>query len=375
LREVLFILVISSICQSVLGQSILENLDFRSDFRFRLEQDWNSRKSDGTFRDNRSRLRYRLRSGVTYKNRWYETGFRLRTGNPIKQQDPQLTLGDNFNEFSTLPIGLEKVYFQGKVKNSTFWLGKNTFPFKKNNELYWSDNVYPEGIFVSKGISFNSDFIDSLDFRAGHFIISASKQSFAEDAYFQGVQIYMELIKDRLQIFPSLYVFKNIPNIPDGYTSFLQNYKILHLGSVLNILKNKKLLFEFEYSYNFEDYGLEESIPSIFKDQKKGFVVGLKYNTLSVKKDWSMKLTYAYLERYATLDYLAQNDWARWDYSEFDSPDGRLTNFKGIEFVVAYKLESNIILTMKYYKVNQLVTSNIEKENGDRIRFDIDVKF
>ncbi|NNE29414.1 MAG: hypothetical protein HKN16_07245, partial [Saprospiraceae bacterium] len=52
-------------------------LDWEADFRFRIEQDWDSRKSDGTFRDDRTRLRYRVRLGASYKiNEWAKAGIR-----------------------------------------------------------------------------------------------------------------------------------------------------------------------------------------------------------------------------------------------------------------------------------------------------------
>ena len=35
-----------------------KKLSFTGDFRFRLEADWNSRRSDGSFREDRTRLRY-----------------------------------------------------------------------------------------------------------------------------------------------------------------------------------------------------------------------------------------------------------------------------------------------------------------------------
>ena len=99
------------------NDSLPSKLKFNGDFRFRVEQDWNSRTSDGSYREDRSRLRYRLRAGATYKDKWYEVGLRIRTGNPKKQQDPQLTLGDGSKEFGTLPIGLEKAYFQAHWKS------------------------------------------------------------------------------------------------------------------------------------------------------------------------------------------------------------------------------------------------------------------
>ena len=86
------------------------------------------------------------------------------------------------------------------------------------------------------------------------------------------------------------------------------------------------------------------------------------------------KLTYAYLERFSNLDYMAQNDWARWDYSGFDSPDGRLSNLWGIEAVLAYAISEKVNLVSKYYLVEQLVPYGAEKETGQRIRFDINLK-
>ena len=60
-------------------------LSFKGDFRFRVEQDWDSRKSDGSYRNDRTRLRYRARFGVTYNySNWVSFGMRLRTGNPKK---------------------------------------------------------------------------------------------------------------------------------------------------------------------------------------------------------------------------------------------------------------------------------------------------
>ena len=350
-------------------------LSFNTDFRFRIEQDWNSKKSDGSYRDDRTRLRYRLRAGVTYDGNWYQTGFRIRTGNPNKQQDPQLTLGEGFKEFGTLPIGLEKAYFQGNLKSFTFWLGKNTFPFEKNNELFWSDNVFPEGVYFGQGFRFNSDIIDTLRINAGHFVMNASGKSLVDDTYFQGYQLYTSFFNSHFELFPSFYWFKNVPNIPDGANTFNIDYAILHTGTRLNFLKSKLLNLEFDYYYNFQNYNKNDSITSNFKKQKTGFVVGLKYGAQKQKGDWQFTATYAHLQQYAAVDIMAQNDWARWDYSNYGSPDGRLTNLNGVELVAGYMISKKVKLTVKYYLVEQLIPYGITKETGSRIRFDLDVKF
>ncbi len=355
--------------------SIESKLSLNADYRFRIEEDWNSKKSDGTFRDNRTRLRYRLRAGVTYTQGWYQIGFRIRTGNPNKQQDPQLTLGEGFKEFGTLPIGLEKAYFQGAWKTFAFWAGKNTFPFKKSNELFWSDNVYPEGIYLGKGFRLDSGIMDTLELRGGHFVMNASGKSMNEDAYFQGYQSYTSFFNRQLELFPSFYLFKNVPNIPDGAETFDIDYTIFHVGAKVNLLRSRLLRMEFDYYYNLQDYIKNDSIPSSLKDQRTGLVAGLKYGALKQKGDWQIMATYAYLQQYAVVDIMAQNDWARWDYSSFGSPDGRLTNLSGVELVAVYMINEKVKLTMKYYLVEQLVPYGESKETGSRIRLDLDAKF
>jgi hypothetical protein len=372
----MFFLLILSASTSLNAQidSVMSKVTFELDYRFRAEQDWDSKKSDGSLREDRSRLRYRLRTGATYENKYYSVGVRLRTGDPNKQQDPQLTLGKGLKEFGTLPIGFEKAYFQYRKNNYKIWLGKNTFPFEKNNELFWSDNVFPEGVMLEKTIPVKSNLINKIKVTTGHFILSSNNTSFSKDAYFQSLQTSISLQNNNVKIFPSIYLFRNIPNIPDGDHSFLLNYSIFHLGTKFNLLKSKKLSLDFDYYQNLENLSMNANIDSDLIDQKTGFTIGLEYGKLEIKHDWLVKLTYANLQRYSILDYMAQNDWARWDYSSFNSPDGRLSNFQGIEMVFAYSISKKIKIVSKYYLVEQLVPYGISKETGQRIRFDIDIK-
>lgn len=348
---------------------------FDGDFRFRLEEDWNSRKPDGSIREDRSRLRYRLRAGVLYQhNDRTAVGARLRTGNPRKQQDPQLTLGDALNEFGTLPIALEKAYFQTGWKQFDIWMGKNTFPFKKQNELFWSDNVFPEGVHIKQRIGLHSNWIDQLRLHAGHFILNARGSSFKNDSYFQGVQMETQLFQDRVAIWPTLYRFRNIQNVPDGAETFYLDYTIISAGAYVKLNQSPLIKLEIDGYLNLGDYGSNDSIPQNLQDQKRGITLAASYGEKKSKGDWLLKLTYNYQECFAALDFMAQNDWARWDYSAFGSPDGRLTNYQGIEFVLAHKIHDKIALVMKYYIVEQLVAQGDFKENGQRIRFDVDIK-
>jgi hypothetical protein len=356
--------------------SLASRFQFSGDFRFRVEQDWDSRKSDGSFREDRSRLRYRIRAGFEYRHHSNTTvGVRLRTGNPRKQQDPQLTLGDGFKEFGTLPIALEKAYFQTELQTFNIWFGKNTFPFKKQNELFWSDNVFPEGVFIGKAVHPNATWIDQVQFNAGHFILNARGGAFSGDSYLQGFQLVTQHFRDRVAIWPTVYLLRNIQNIPDGAETFLLDYSIVSIGGYVKLVNDPLIKFAMDGYYNLEDYQANDSIPQNLQDQKKGVTMSLSYGQLSSKGDWLVQLTYAYLQRYAAVDFMAQNDWARWDYSAYNSPDGRLTNLKGIELTLGTNIQDKITLKSKYYLVRQLIPMGAFTENGQRIRFDIDIKF
>ena len=351
-------------------------LSFTGDFRFRAEQDWDSKKSDGNYRDDRTRLRYRLRFGFNYTlNNWASFGARIRTGDPIKQQDPHLTLGTGSKEFGTVPVSFEKLFFKAKHKGLTFWAGKNSYPFYKNNELFWSDNVYPEGVFLKKAFQLKSFFLNKVELSGGHFIISSDGTSLNNDSYFQGAQAYISFFKNKIIFFPSFYFFNNMPDIPDGGQTYRLNYSIFHTGTKVKLIEKPALHLEFDYFSNIENYDHFNAITSNFKDQKNGWVAGLSFGKLKEKKDLAFKISYAYMQQLAAVDFLAQNDWARWDYSSMGSPDSRLTNFKGLEIVGAMLITKDISLKMKYYFVEQLIAIGTSTETGSRIRLDLDVKF
>lgn len=353
-----------------------KQFDLYGDFRFRIEHDWNSLKSDATFREDRSRLRYRGRMGLKYTGiDNFVLGARMRTGDPKKQQDPQLTLGDNFAEFNTLPVGLELLFAEFKNNSFSAWVGKNSFPFKKQNELFWSDNVFPEGISASRSFKMNNSLVNGLDVHVGHFIIRSENRSFSEDSYFQGIQFVTHSNDKAISIYPSFYFFNKVPNIPDGNETFTLDYTILHFGGQFKLVQSPLVIIGADYYRNLEELGNVDSISEPFRDQKTGVTAQLSFGELTQKGKWKGHVIYAYLERFAAVDFLAQNDWARWDYSSQGSPDGRLTNMKGIELMAGYALNEQMDLQLRVYSVRQILPLGDTKETGDRIRLDINIRF
>lgn len=354
--------------------STASKLKFGGDFRFRIEHDWNSQNSSGVARDDRSRLRYRFRYGIHYsldKNSSF--GARLRTGNTNDQQGPHITIGGNEGEFGLVKIGFEKLFYEYQSKNFTGWVGKNTIPIKKINELFWNDNVFPEGIALKYWLHLGENSaIPSVGINAGHFIIRSSNKTFDKDSYLQVLQ-FESSIWDRITVFPAFYYFNQVGNFPDGQETFHIDYSIFHLGSLFKITKN--LNFGAELYANLEDYSKNDSIPSNLQDQKQGIVLSAKYGKVKKKGDWLFHLYYAHLEKFAVVDYFAQNDWARWDYSSIDAAGSRITNFQGVEARIGYAIKENFNLILRTYFVEELKKVGIFKENGSRIRLDLNIGF
>ena len=321
------------------SDSTYTGLKHTGDFRFRIEHDWNSQNSNGTLRNDRSRLRYRFRFGINYfldKNSSF--GGRLRSGNINDQQGPHITLGGNQGEFGLVQIGLEKLFYQYQNKNLKVWVGKNAIPLQKINELFWNDNVFPEGIGLKYKLKFEQKSIQSLAFNAGHFIINSSNQTFNKDSYFQFFQLESNLLNKRITLFPALYYFNEIGNFPDGKQTHNLDYTILNFGSLFKVMKNSTFKLGIEYYTNLENYATEDSIPFNLRNQKRGFVISAKYGDVNEKGNWLIHLYYANLEKFAIVDYFAQNDWARWDYSSINATGSRISNFHGIELRVGYCL-------------------------------------
>lgn len=79
--------------------------------------------------------------------------------------------------------------------------GKTIGHSKKNNEIFWSDAVTPEGVFVKKKFHTKSNSLNKLEIGHGHFILRSAESSFSKDSYFQCLQINSLLFGGQLALF------------------------------------------------------------------------------------------------------------------------------------------------------------------------------
>lgn len=357
--------------------SISQKLSFTGDFRFRIEHDWNSRKADGNMRADRSRLRYRFRFGMHYQLDEHSSfGGRIRTGNIDDQQGPHLTLGGGNGEFGLEQIGLEKLYYQFKLKKWSGWIGKNTINLHKENELFWNDNVFPAGGALRYEHPLgNVNAGSQIKVNLGHFIIRSNNETFSKDAYLQFAQLHTQHLQGKLHFFPALYRFQNIDDLPDRKGTYQLDYSILHLAGSVQLLDQPRLTLTTEYYTNSQDYTQHESIPEQLCEETNGWVVSAKLGRLKRKGDWLLHAYYAHLGKFSIVDYFAQNDWARWDYSSAGATGSRLSNFQGVEVRVGYVIKEKFNLILRSYFVEQLVSEGDFLENGSRIRLDLNIGF
>ena len=351
---------------------------WKGDTRFRIEQDWSSRKSDGSYRNDRTRARYRFRVGfVKNINKNTEVGFRVRTGSLTNQQDPHVTIGKAPGEFSTIGLGIEKLYVKYQYDNFFAWIGKNEFPFWKQHEILWNDNVFPEGITLGYKYAVNKNmYITPI---ASHFIFKSSGLSLDQDSYISSLQLESKIdinpYNDLKFNIGNIY-FNQMPNIPDVEDPANFDYNLI-TSSFAYTYKNwqRPVSIGFDAYYNTVDYTNTEAIPQSLKEEKLGLVFNVKIGELKKKNDLLFHFYYANIGKYALVDYLAQNDWGRWDYSSHNASAGRLTNYSGMEFKVGYAISDKISINARYYTLTEKVKMGKEKENGQRARLDLNVKF
>ena len=153
------------------------------------------------------------------------------------------------------------------------------------------------------------------------------------------------------------------------------NIPLLHFGAEAQVDKGGRFLIGGDIYHNTANLNLNDSIPDQLTDQRTGYVINAKYGTLSKKGDWTFQLYYAHLQKFSVVDYFAQNDWARWDFSSIGASGSRLSNFMGIEYRIGYAFGPKFDLIFRGYYVKQLEREGRLKEDGSRVRLDLNIGF
>ena len=352
--------------------------DIYGDFRFRVEQDWDSERSSGRDRFDRGRLRVRGRLGLKIKpHQAIELNARVRSGSNDSQQSPHITIWDwDNNSHGDADFNFDKWY--GKAKNDTFWVwvGRNGLPIWKQNELLWDDDVTVAGGAVGFAVGLGTG---KLKGSAGYAALPDGMDDFHGEVT-TGQLVYSDKINDIGVTLAGGVVATNGDGSPADGTATEAPLRRGNWGRdytiwVANVQANTKisdfpLRLGFDFFTNSEDYSAADLVgfsaaDDVDDDDTEGFVVSLLLGSKKKQGDW--QLGYYYAETFAVNASYAQDDWMRWgSATQTDASD-----FHGHEFRAVYVPWKNWNLVARLYTVD----SNNNTQDGNRFRFDINWKF
>lgn len=351
-------------------------LSLFGDFRGRLETDWDSRRSDGTSRDDRTRLRIRLRAGLTFKPRDdIEFGIRVRSGSDDSQQSPHISLLDfNGNNTGDADFNFDKWYFQYTTGNLKVWLGRNSVPYWHPDELAIDDDVTPAGL----GLTYK---IGKFDINAGYFSNPAGMRNFSGNSgvlqlVYEGKVGEVEVTyagglhyidADRGNSNNVLYLDDNGDR---DYQTWFGNIEARMTAF------ERPLRLNLDLFHNAESYSASDPDPftAFHRDESDGFVVAARLGSTSNRGDWLFGYFYSHIETLAINNSFSQDDWLRWG----SATQTRTSNFKGSEFRVATGLGNGMNVVARLYIVEGIKLRSataVTKEDGNRFRIDVNYRF
>ncbi len=255
----------------------------KEDLRTRFESDWNSSRSSGSDRDDRGRMRIRARVGLRYQssdNLTWEV--RARTGSDYSHQSPHITLVDfDNNDTGNTDFNFDKYYFRYDSGDSSTWVGKNSLPFWKQNELFWDDDITPMGL----GYNYSSN---GMQFNAGYFSLPVGMKEASGELGLAQVVYSGSTGEAGFDLAAGLLSFDANKSDSDGDMLLDGNggrdydLWILSARSIFNG-GAKPIEIGLDYMVNSEDYSAAD--PNAFtafnRDKDTGYVAAIKYGQTS----------------------------------------------------------------------------------------------
>jgi hypothetical protein len=351
-------------------------LSLYGDFRGRLEADWDSKRSDGTDRDDRNRLRIRFRAGLEYKaNDKISFGFRVRSGSDDSQQSPHITIVDfDDNDTGDANFNFDKWYFEYKFGRSSVWLGRNSLQFWKPDDLMLDDDITPAGLAYSYAG-------DRVSFHTGYFSNPVGMKNFTGNTGVAQV-VLKTAMGDTKFVFAggvaAIDADAANPNnrlLLDGNGARDYTIWVANVEASLTTF-NHPLKLNLDLYHNSENYSASDPDPftAFHRDETDGYVVSARLGDTKDRGDWLFGYFYSHIESLAINNSLAQDDWVRWG----SATQTRASNFEGSEFRAAVGLGNNMNVVARLYVVEGIklrAVSSLDKEDGNRFRIDLNFRF
>ncbi|MCS3904084.1 hypothetical protein J2T55_002117 [Methylohalomonas lacus] len=353
-------------------------LSLFGDLRGRFETDFDSRNESGAQRDDRNRLRYRIRLGLRHEpTEHWRLQFRARTSREASQQSSALTIkdlsGGTRDDFRMFP---DQWFAEYKRSGHHAWLGRNSYPFwqANNQEMIWADNATLMGAFAG----FETSGHDTrMGLRAGHF-------GLPDGMYDLGGRLTAAQATLSTTPAPAWRLRAAVGGLAINGTDrsrFLINgngerdYRIGMLSAEarreLDHAGPAYISLGVDLLRNFENYKSDsEPITATFRDQRNGLVLSLLTGgpiEHAYGRRWEFGYVYAYLEKLALNAAYAQSDWVRWG----SGGQTQSSDIKGHGISGRYWLRDDLDLRARLYLAESIATP----QDGNRFRLDLNYRF
>jgi hypothetical protein len=376
----LFCLLLAGECQAEIAIDEQGRFVVFGDFRTRLETDWNSRRGDGSERDDRGRLRVRARVGAKFRiTDGLLAQLRVASGSDDNQQSTNITIVDfNDNDTGDAHFNLDRYFLKKTLGHGHVWVGKNTLPFWRQNGVFWDGDAPVAGLAFNYGFALDQS---SLTFNAGYFSLPVGMQDFAGNLGL-GQAVYESKIGEvGWTLSGGVLVVDADPDDPDAAWLLDDNgsrdYTLwIFSGQTRLDLAGKPLRFGFDYTHNAEDYDSAgvDAFTAFHRDETDGWHVQAMWGDTENEWDWQIGLAYARVEMFGVHNSYSQDDWVRWGANN----QARVSNFKGPELRAGLGLGNRQRLVARLFFVEAIrdrAAGDVSREDGNRFRIDYLVAF
>ena len=338
------------------------------DTRVRAETDWNSQDPNGVPRDDRTRLRARLRVGFRFDpSEHWQVGARVRSGSEESQQSPHITLVDlDDNDTGDASFNFDRWYLRGRAGGFEAWAGRNNLPFWKQDDMLFDDDVTMIGI---AGQWSGDAGPGTLTFAGGVFSPPVGMRVTSGSAASAQVVWQPELAGVRWAFAAGIHDFDSNSEDPDAAGLLdgngARDYRLLAASVQARFdAGGRELVLGGDVMRNIEDY--EDDDPDPFTaenfDQVDGYVALVTWGSLDQRGDWLVGWYHARIQTFAVHNSYAQDDWVRWG----TATQTRASNMKGDEVRFGWAFGPQMNLLARLYIVEAITTV----EDGMRLRVD-----
>ena len=349
-----------------------ETVFISGDVRLRGELDWDSRKGDGTERDDRERMRGRVRLSFAWRPNEH-LGFlvRGRTGNTNVQQSAHFTFWQDGDK-GDADVLIDRLWVKGTWSRGEVWAGRKDHSFWRQDEFLFDDDIWLDGL----GFRLHAESEETEHELRGAFGSvpeGTASLSWDEEGWLYGLQ----------------YAVHHEFGEGKGFSAALSGIRVEDDPGVANpvLLDLDWMLWTLQLQGRLRVGKVPVTLGAdLFHggdappkgtwngDERDGWAIFAKFGGLKKKGDWLAAAYYAHVEQFAVVPFLAQDDRHRWG----SSGQTRSSNSEGLELRFGYAFRKDMNLVARFYLVEGIelqTPTSTHREDGKRFRVDFNWKF